>query len=454
MVRQAVKSRTAVAALLFLLIVIILLPLGIKGDGTLAGKVRILLHYTLGAAVVLAGGITLWLACGAISREIESRTAHMLLVKPVRRWEVWTGKWAGLLLLNACVVALSGIAVCLFITWHLRRTDATSPERIAVREDILTARRSYRPAPEDVTAAVRARIAFLESRNAIPEGTCYHELGQQLTKDLRMQQAALLPGRSRVWHVDLSSATHRAERRVQLRFRLAASVLVWLPVSGRWEVGPAGGPPLASFPVEKCSGGSHVIDMPTELLREAAPWTVRFVNGQKGKSGTAVFDMESPVELLVSVGTFEANLLRALLIAWGGLALVAAVGLTTSALFSSPVSGFVACAVLVMASASHFFSYASADPYAEEHHHHEGCSHEVKGPSALLVASQRVARLLDHVVAPTMGHTAFSAVADGILVSWVRVGRALALLVVVYPLAFGLLAGVCLGLREVAALST
>lgn len=446
-VRRTIKSRVALAALLLLAVVIVGLPFTIKGDGTLAGQVRVLLHYTLGTAMTVAGAITLWIASGSVSNEIETRTAHMLLVKPVRRWEVWAGKWLGLLGFNAGVVALSGIAVYGFLVLNLRNHAGSVAEMAAVREGILVARRPYRPAPEDLSADVEARFAWLQQQGAVSQGTCPVELRRELEKEILMRRAAVLPSESRAWRVDLSSARFRDTGRLQLRFRLAASVLVWLPVSGTWEISPPDGRPFATFPVENCSGGNHVIDLPNDLLRDPGAWTVRFVNGRKGQSGAAVFDMESPLEVLVSNGSFEANMLRALLIALSCLALLAALGLGTSALFSSPVSGFVACAILVMAFSSHFFSFASQDPHADDHH---SCEHEQKAPSVLLVASQHLARTLDVIVAPAMGHGAFSKLADGVLVSWQQVGRASGVLMIVYPAVIGLLACVCLNRREAA----
>jgi len=449
-VRRVIKSRAALVALVLLAVVIVGLPLSVKGDGTLAGQVRILLRYTLGSAVAVAGAVTLWIACGSVSREIEDRTAQLLLVKPVHRWEVWTGKWLGLLCFNAAVVSVCGMAVYAFLMLNVRNAGSSTVELTELRREILTARRPYRPLPEDVTREVETLFKRLQDRNAIPEDTCHVELRQKLAEDARMRRAALLPGSSREWRIDLRGRRHREGARAQLRFRLAASVLVWLPVSGQWEIGPADGAPLAKIPVEKCSGGSHVIDLPGGLLRETGTWTVRFVNAPRGQSGTAVFDMESPLELLVTAGAFETNLLRALSIALGTLGLVTALGLGTSALFSSPVSGFVACALIVMAFACHFFSYASKDPYAGEHQHHHGCQHEQSEPSALLTAGQHAARALDVIVAPTMGHSAFPRLSDGILISWGQAAGATAVLLVVYPFAIGLIATACLARREVA----
>ena len=86
------------------------LPLVIKHDGTAEGFAQILLTYTLGAVTALLGLCTLWLACGTLARDVEDCQIQMVVVKPVARWQVWLGKWLGLVSLNAALLAVAGRA--------------------------------------------------------------------------------------------------------------------------------------------------------------------------------------------------------------------------------------------------------------------------------------------------------------------------------------------------------
>src|SRR5882672_5469199 len=83
------------------------LPLIIKHDGTAQGFTQILLTYTLGTITTLLGFATLWLACGTLARDVEECQMQMVAVKPIARWQIWLGKWLGILSLNAALLALS-----------------------------------------------------------------------------------------------------------------------------------------------------------------------------------------------------------------------------------------------------------------------------------------------------------------------------------------------------------
>src|SRR5437588_8935240 len=94
-----------------LLVCVVGLPLLIKDDGTARGFTQILLTYTLSLITGLLGFATLWLACGTLARDVEECQIQMVVVKPVARWQIWIGKWFGILAVNAILLLLSAGAV-------------------------------------------------------------------------------------------------------------------------------------------------------------------------------------------------------------------------------------------------------------------------------------------------------------------------------------------------------
>ncbi|MEI2724019.1 MAG: hypothetical protein V9H26_10915 [Verrucomicrobiota bacterium] len=70
-----------------------------------------MLAYTLSTITALLGLSTLWLACGTLARDIEECQIQMVAVKPVARWQIWLGKWLGIVSLNAALLAISGLSV-------------------------------------------------------------------------------------------------------------------------------------------------------------------------------------------------------------------------------------------------------------------------------------------------------------------------------------------------------
>src|SRR2546430_12498723 len=117
--KAAFRYRLVQILTVLLLGAVIGLPVIIKHDGTAQGFTQILLTYTLGSITTLLGFATLWLACGTLARDVEECQMQMVAVKPISRWEIWLGKWTGIMLLNLLLLAVSGAAVYLLLQWLL-----------------------------------------------------------------------------------------------------------------------------------------------------------------------------------------------------------------------------------------------------------------------------------------------------------------------------------------------
>src|SRR5881628_4265232 len=119
--RAAFRFRLFWVLTFLLLASVVALPLLIKDDGTARGFTQILLTYTLSTITGLLGLSTLWLACGTLARDIEECQIQVVAVKPIARWQIWLGKWLGLMSLNAALLALSGSGVYALLQWRATR---------------------------------------------------------------------------------------------------------------------------------------------------------------------------------------------------------------------------------------------------------------------------------------------------------------------------------------------
>ena len=102
--------------------------------------------------------MTLVLACATVAFEIRDRQIWQVMTKPVSRFRYLLGKWLGVVVLNAVILTIAGISTFLYIQ-YLRTTDVAQGmqgdlDRLAVREEVLTARSSdfpvYEPIPQDL----------------------------------------------------------------------------------------------------------------------------------------------------------------------------------------------------------------------------------------------------------------------------------------------------------------
>src|SRR5881394_3079448 len=150
--KAAFRFRLFVVVAVLLLGSVIGLPLLIKDDGTARGFTQILLTYTLTTISALLGISTLWLACGTLARDIEECQMQVVAVKPIARWQIWLGKWIGLMSLNAALLALSGASVYGLLQWRATRLPAAQQE--ILRREVLVARGSARP--ENVSPKIDA----------------------------------------------------------------------------------------------------------------------------------------------------------------------------------------------------------------------------------------------------------------------------------------------------------
>src|SRR5215472_17650587 len=99
--KAAFRFRLFLVVAVLLLGSVIGLPLLIKDDGTARGFTQVLLTYTLSTISALLGLSTLWLACGTLARDIEDCQIQVVAVKPIARYQIWLGKWLGIVSINA-----------------------------------------------------------------------------------------------------------------------------------------------------------------------------------------------------------------------------------------------------------------------------------------------------------------------------------------------------------------
>jgi ABC-type transport system involved in multi-copper enzyme maturation permease subunit len=124
--REAVRDRVLYNLLLFALVMM--------AASIIAGQISIGIEETviatLGLSAISLIGllIAIFIGVGLVSKEMDKRTLHALLAKPVRRWEFLLGKFGGLILTLAVNTAAMGAGLFLALIYvkpTLERGDAT-----------------------------------------------------------------------------------------------------------------------------------------------------------------------------------------------------------------------------------------------------------------------------------------------------------------------------------------
>ncbi len=345
--KAALRFRLFVVVATLLLGAVVALPLLLKDDGTARGFTQILITYTLSTISALLGLSTLWLACGTLARDIEECQMQVVAVKPISRWEIWLGKWLGIMSLNAVLLLLSGVSVYFLLQW--RATRLPEAQQQVLRNEVLVARGSAKPASLDAQIRAQADQLLRERLQKNPiERVDLDEVRRQILEQVKAEYQLVPPGYSRKWEIDLGMTKYSlGDRPLYLRVKFnAADRSASGTFTGAWA---AGIPDKTRFwrsdLVSLAPDTFHEFEIPPDCIDANGVLTVAFAN----PNNTALlFPLDEGVEILYREGGFGLNFVRGLGIIFCWMALLAAIGLASASFLSFPVAAFFSLGLLTM----------------------------------------------------------------------------------------------------------
>jgi hypothetical protein len=466
--KAAFRFRLFVVITALLLAAVVALPILIKDDGTARGFTQILLTYTLSSITGLLGVSTLWLSCGTLARDIEECQLQVVAVKPIARWQIWLGKWLGIMSINAALLAISGLSIFLLLQW--RATKLPIEERKILENEILVARGSAKPADAkpDIDAATEALLLQRLSKTSTADlnpaqvqqrlQQLLNEMGPaqvkelnlpEIRKQLRQQVKSSFeevpPGYTRQWQVDLGLAKYFLRGR-PLQMRIKFNSADKSPSGTFQAVWRFGVPPrLAQSSIMSLAPETfHEFPIPADLLDENGVLTINFMNVLNNT--TLLFPVDEGIEVLYREGSFGPNFARGLGIIFCWMGLLAAIGLFGASFLSFPVAAFFALGILMVVFSSKTLENAVEEGTAGEYNQENGT---VKG------------LFLDRVAMPCFKATLFviniprqfspvDSLSTGRSVTWPELGKAAGEVVVLFGGIFALTGMVILTRRELA----
>jgi hypothetical protein len=327
---------------------VVLLPLLIKNDGSARGFIQIMLTYTLGVIATLLGFSTLWLACGILARDIEECQVQMVAVKPVARWQIWLGKWLGILFLNGCLLGLSGASVYALLHWRAQQLPPAQQQ--ILRNEVFVARGSMREPPPDLESEAERQLQRVPNFQALPLAQQV-EARRQKKEQVKAMHQVVPPNHMRRWTIELGLRRHLLQDQpMYLRVKFyAAETNLNGTYLGLWQVGPLNDIKARSAPQGLAANTFHEIQLPPNAFDENGRLEILFEN----RNETAlIFPLEEDLEVLYREGGFGLNYVRGLGIIFCWLALLAALGLTAASLLSFPVAAFCSLSLLLVALSS------------------------------------------------------------------------------------------------------
>jgi len=157
---QCVRTKAAAVFAALLVGSLALLPSLMEGDGTLAGRIRTFLDYSLSATSVLLSLVVILLSVGVVSGDVRGRHVFIVCTKPLARWHYVLGRWLGVVMLGAVLLAGAAAAIYVSAQYLRSRSDLVlrPQDRLAVETEVFSARAQVFAEPPDVDAEVARRV--------------------------------------------------------------------------------------------------------------------------------------------------------------------------------------------------------------------------------------------------------------------------------------------------------
>lgn len=350
--KAAIRFRLFLVIAVLLLVAVVGLPMLIKDDGTAQGFTQIVLTYTLGAVTALLGLCTLWLSCGTLARDIEECQMQVVATKPIARWQIWLGKWLGLVALNAALLAISGACVFGLMQWRSKTLPAKEQE--VLRNEVLVARGSAKPpdVQEEIKADSRKILEERLKQTPLSSPQDVQEVQNQILAQVKAESELVRPGYAKTWKINFGAkAKALRDQPLQVRIKFnTADRSTSGTYGGLWQAGvPQKTKLWQSDPMSLAPGTFHEFQIPAGLIDDTGVLTISFGNFN---STPLSFPLDEGMEVLYPDGGFGLNFVRGLAIILCWMALLAAIGLASASFLSFPVAAFLSLAILTMALAS------------------------------------------------------------------------------------------------------
>lgn len=444
--KAAFRFRLFIVVAVLLLASVVGLPLLVKDDGTARGFTQILLTYTLTTITALLGLSTLWLACGTLARDIEEAQIQMVAVKPIARWQIWLGKWLGLMSLNTVLLAIAGLSVYVLLQY---RAGHLPPEQQAIlRNEVLVSRGSAREV--DLTNEINQETErILKERLAkTPVGAVdIPEVRRQIREQIKAEYQIVQPGYMRQWEIDLGrAAAGLKDKPLFLRVRFnAADKSPSGTFAALFQVGiPEKTPVWRSNPLSLAPDTFHEVQIPPGLISDEGILSIVYMNMNET---TLLFPLDDGMEVLYPEASFGVNFARGLGILLCWMALLTTLGLSAASLLSFPVAAFVSVGVLAMSLSTGTMANAVEDGTVMGSNPETG----KRGYSSIDAVAIPVFKGALAVINLAKDFSPVDSLSSGRSISWAQLGRAFLQIVVMLG---GLIAAIGIWIFERRELAT
>ena len=349
------RARLTAVFLLAMTAGLLLLPM-VAAGGALRDQIQSFLEYSLTLVALLMGMMTILLACGMLCGEIEKQQVFGPIIKPVARWQYVLGRWLGIVVVQAVLVAIVGTAIFAMAHYlHLQSDDEQA--RADVTREVFIARSQYGPSTtwqkrrEDQRIAQHVADLKKEGRyDEMVDREGEESVTESITKDIVQKLKVVTPGKANTWQFTGLRQLAERESTIQFRFRIdAARPPEDKILQGYWElVNPTSGY-LYTYPVHSYRSAAIpvaswvTLTVPADVISEKGEMAA----GYRNLSPMPVTVAADELAVLYPVGGFTMNFVRGLILVLALQVSLAALAVLAASWLSFPVA-CLGCFVLYM----------------------------------------------------------------------------------------------------------
>lgn len=359
-ISQALRLKVAVIIVVLLLILLPLMSMVMVGDETLKGKLQTFTSYGLSLTSLLLCLLTIIVSTYTLSSDLKYKQLHLVVTKPVHRFQVVCGKLLGVVLLDVLLLAVFASIIYGLTSMMPRMADVDEGELLSAQKEFFTARGSLVGEVDEAEVSRMAQEAYdkLEQQGLLPENSTKRQILRVLHKQNRLKARAVEAGAEKKWEfTGVRKLADGESLFVQYKFQVGV-----VPdnerVYGVWLVGDIRQRDLGLelknpiYVLERSDAISvvHEFEVPANAITDDGYLAVVLKNPIQNQ--TTLIPEE--VKVLFKAGTFGGNFARAALMILARLIFLAALGVSVSTWLSFPVAILVCLTVFLTGTVNGF----------------------------------------------------------------------------------------------------
>lgn len=348
-VLQAIRMKVVLIIVVFLVIIAVALPAILRSDGTQEGQIKLILTYYLYFVTVMLSVLTVFLSSATLNQEIKNQHILLLDPKPVGRGTVLVGKWLGVMIINAALLAIMLGVTYGFVKYFGRKLPGQPEDaHLVLRQNLLTAREAAQPPMPDVAKIVESHLEFLKRNNLMPPRKSEEWVRGQLTANTVKRAVSALPGRPVSWVIkgvpqldetDWLTVRFRHHSSAASRDHEVLDLFVFVDRNGKKITEPF----MRKFKVD----APHKFFVRPDVVGKDGTVRIQYVN--LDPEVEVLFPAVGGLQLLYPKATMGENFVRVGAMIFFQLAFYAMVGIFASTFLSFPVAVLLTASVFFIA---------------------------------------------------------------------------------------------------------